>query len=170
MESNSGRSGFKVPKGYFEHLPDQIARRAGERLNSPGPAKTGFQTPEDYFETFGDRLEKRLQKKETPVRSLKWAKHFWIPAAAAAILLLLLWSPSSPAAAPEFGDINVEVLEAYLQTEEFELTPSELAENISLSDLAMEDVLDSAPAAQQIEEYLENNIESDEELYWEPNE
>lgn len=170
MELRSGHNGFKTPKGYFEEFPDRITRRVGELQKNSTPTDRGFRTPEGYFDTFGDRLENRLKKKDTPVRSLRSVRLLSITAAAAAVLILLLWSPSSPANSPEFGDIKGEVLEAYLQTDEFDLTPNELAENISLGDIAMEDVLDSAPGSQQIAEYLEDYIESDEELYWEPNE
>ena len=132
--------------------------------------RDGFRTPDKYFETFGERLQERLSKKEVPVRKIRPMQLIWIPAVAAAVLLLLVWSPSSPSAALDFEDINAEVLQAYLQTEEFDVTPSELAENLPLVDLAMEDVLDRAPEARVIADYLEDYIESDEELYLEPNE
>jgi hypothetical protein len=147
-----------------------MAERMAASESGKVPAGQGFRTPEGYFDTFGDRLEQRLKKKSTPVRTLRSSRLFWIPAAAAAILILFLWGPSSPANGPGFGDIQGEVLEAYLQTDEFDLTPGELAENIPLGDIAMEDVLDNAPGALQIAEYLEDYIESDEELYWDPNE
>lgn len=170
MEPSSGHNGFKVPKGYFDDFRDRMDRRVNGLGTDSTPSEEGFRIPEGYFDTFGDRLEKRLKQKDTPVRSLRSARLLWIPAAAAAILLLFLLSPSTSTTSPEFGDIKGEVLEAYLQTDEFDLTPIELAENITLGDIAMEDVLDSAPGSQQIAQYLEEYIESDEELYWEPNE
>lgn len=170
MASVSGQDGFKLPKGYFEKFPERMVKRAAEETPAAKKSMEGFRTPDRYFETFGERLQQRLSKKEVPVRRIRPLQLIWIPAVAAAILLLLLWTPSSPSAALDFEDINVEVLQAYLQTEEFDVTPGELAENLPLVDLAMDDVMDSAPEARVIEDYLEAYIESDEELYLEPNE
>jgi hypothetical protein len=170
MEAGSEHKGFKLPKGYFEQFPDELAKRLGSSKVADEGATGGFSVPEQYFETFGNRLEARLSINEVPVRKLRPVRLLWIPAVAAAILLLLLWSPSSPAAALQFEDLNAEVLQAYLQTEEFDLTPGELAENLPLVDIAMQDVLDRAPQDRQIEAYLEDYIESDEELYLDPNE
>ena len=170
MASVSGQDGFKLPKGYFEKFPERIVKRVAEETAVEEKPMGGFRTPDMYFETFGERLQERLSKKEVPVRKIRPLQLIWIPAVAAAILLLLIWSPSSPSAVLDFEDINAEVLQAYLQTEEFDVTPSELAENLPLVDLAMEDVLDRAPEARVIADYLEDYIESDEELYLEPNE
>jgi hypothetical protein len=170
MASVSGQDGFKLPKGYFEKFPERIVKRVAEETAVEEKPMGGFRTPDRYFETFGERLQERLSKKEVPVRKIRPLQFIWIPAVAAAILLLLIWSPSSPSAVLDFEDINAEVLQAYLQTEEFDVTPSELAENLPLVDLAMEDVLDRAPEARVIADYLEDYIESDEELYLEPNE
>lgn len=170
MASVSGQDGFKLPEGYFEKFPERIAKRTAETNPVEEKSMDGFRTPDMYFDTFGARLQERLSKREVPVRKLRPLQMIWIPAAAAAILLLLVWSPSSPSAVLEFKDINAEVLQAYLQTEEFDVTPNELAENLPLMDLAMEDVLDRAPEARVIADYLEDYIESDEELYLDPNE
>ena len=170
MASFSGQDGFKLPKGYFEKFPERMAKRAIDATPTAEKPTGGFQTPDMYFETFGDRLQKRLSKKDVPVRRIRPLQLIWIPAVAAAILLLLLWSPSSSSTPLDFEDINVEVLQAYLETEEFDVTPSELAENLPAVNLAMEDVLDRAPEARVIADYLEDYIESDEELYLEPNE
>jgi hypothetical protein len=170
MEPVSDHKGFNLPEGYFEQFPDGIAKRIGLSKVTGAEAARGFHTPEGYFETLGERIEERLTKKEVPVRKLRPVQLIWIPAVAAAVLLLLLWSPSTPATTLQFEDINAEALQAYLQTEEFDVTPGELAENLPLIDIAMQDVLDRAPEARQIEAYLEDHIESDEELYLDPNE
>ena len=170
MAPVSGQDGFKLPTGYFENFPDRITTRVGENRHQGKNPGSGFKTPQGYFETFGERLQGRLSERDIPVRRLKPLRFIWIPAAAAAILLLLVWPPSSPPATLEFKDINAEALQAYLQTEEFDVTPNELAENLPLLDLAMEDVLDRAPEARVIADYLEDYIESDDELYLEPNE
>jgi hypothetical protein len=174
MASVSGQDGFKLPKGYFEKFPERMAKRATEVTPSGEKPTGGFRTPDMYFETFGERLQEHLQervsKKEVRVRKIRPMQMIWTAAVAAAILLLLVWSPSSPPATLDFDDINAEVLQAYLQTEEFDVTPGELAENLPLVDLGMEDVLDRAPESMVIADYLEDYIESDEELYLEPNE
>jgi hypothetical protein len=170
MESPSGHSGFKIPEGYFRDFPERMERRLGAVEEGTPATNQGFRVPEGYFDSFSDRLRDRMEQTDPPVRWLWVRKQVWIPAAAAAILLALLWAPSSRKTKLEFGDIKGEVLEAYLQTEEFDLTPGELAENIPLGEIAMEDVLDNAPGAQQLADYLEASIESNEELYWEPNE
>ncbi|MGB5510002.1 hypothetical protein [Robiginitalea sp.] len=170
MAPVSGQDGFKLPKGYFENFPERIAKRTAETNPVGEKPMGGFRTPDMYFETFGERIQERLSKKDVRVRRLRPLQMIWIPAVAAAILLLLVWSPSSPSPALEFEDINAEVLQAYLQTEEFDVTPGELAENLPLMDLAMEDVLDRAPEARVIADYLEDYIESDQELYLDSNE
>lgn len=170
MKSPSGHNGFKIPEGYFKGFPERLEKRLGAGIERAQDPSGGFRVPEGYFDSFAGRLGARLSKKDPPVRRLWEGKRIWIPAVAAAILIALLWSPASRNEKPEFGDIRGEVLEAYLQTEEFDLTPGELAENIPIGDIAMEDVLDNAPGAQQLADYLETYIESNEELYWESNE
>lgn len=170
MATDAKQDGFKLPEGYFEKFPERMVKYVREKNPYGVEPESGFRTPDKYFEAFGDRLQQRLSEKDKPVQKLRPLRWIWIPAAAAAILWLIIWSPSSPSTSLEFGDINAEALQAYLQNEDFDVTPTELAENLPLLDLAMEDLLDRAPETGEIAHYLEDYIESDEELYLESNE
>jgi hypothetical protein len=169
MSTPSKHHGFRVPEGYFKRFPERLSDRLGEGEQLNLPADSGFTVPENYFETFPDRLNERLQRKETPVRPLWPALRLPLAAAAAAVLLLIFLRPwaQGNTPAPRFEDLAGETLEAYLDSGDLDLTAYELTETIPLGDIGLADVLEASPGDQLILEYLENNTDTDDELYWE---
>lgn len=169
MSTPSKHHGFKVPEGYFRGFPGRLSDRLREEEGQALPVESGFKVPENYFETFPDRLREQLKKGENPVRRLWPALKLPLAAAAAAVLLLFLLRPwaQGDTPAPRFEDLAGETLEAYLDSGDLDLTPYELTETIPLGEIGMADVLEASPGDRLIIEYLENDTDTDDELYWE---
>jgi len=72
--------GFKVPKGYFENLEDQLMDHAS--LKSELSSDTGFTVPDGYFDSLTHELlaVNEVAIKEPKVKKLNW----WYPALAVA--------------------------------------------------------------------------------------
>ena len=169
MGNTSKDSGFKTPEGYFDHLQDRILDHTAQVRNRRKDHRHGFRVPEGYFEGLADRLQERRKNKESKVRRLRPVNLSWIAAAAAAVLLLIL-VPDRGENSIEFKDLTGESIAEYLQTWEGDLSSDELADALPLNDIALEDILDASLQTQQIADYLENNTEADDELYWESDE
>lgn len=80
--------GFKVPKGYFENLEDQLMDHAS--LKSELSSDTGFTVPDGYFDSLTHELlaVNEVAIKEPKVKKLNW----WYPALAVAAGLAVLFS------------------------------------------------------------------------------
>lgn len=169
MRTPSKHRGFRVPEGYFSGFPGRLSDRLREGEADGLPMERGFVVPENYFETLPDRLQESLKKTEPPVRALWPARRLFLTAAAAAVLLLFLLGPRGEGntPTPRFEDLAGETLEAYLGSGDLDLTPYELTETIPLGEIGLADVLEASPGEQLILEYLENDTDTDDELYWE---
>lgn len=168
MKPQKGHSGFRLPEGYFEQLPGRVSTRLGADAKRQLPDQPGFTVPEGYFDSFADRLQQRMDKPAGKVRNL-WAYSGWVAAVAAAVVLLLVLRPAAPDTPASFDDLAGADLQLYLENQYADISAFELAETLPLGDLAMDDVLESVPGEEQILEYLDQNIESDDAIYWNEN-
>lgn len=134
-----------------------------ELLGSKG--KGGFQVPEGYFETLPGRLAEQLPEREVRVRKLWTSPFVGISAAAAVIAFLLLLIPSQGDGVLQFEDLSGDTIAEYLQGEAMDLDSYDLAESLPLGDIAMDDVMDKMPGQQQIVDYLEYHMDTNDELY-----
>lgn len=170
MKPTSEHKGFTVPEGYFDSLADRVL----EQLNSDQvPKETenqGFKLPEDYFDTFGERLEKRMGQPKGKVRNLWGPRMALAMSAAAAIVLMLVYNPFRADKGLQFEDLGKGEIQAYLESDEMDISTSELAEVLPLDGIVMDDVLEAGPKEEQILDYLDENIEGLEEIYWETDE
>jgi len=96
---------FKVPEGYFEHLPSQLSNRleleTKPELKEPEMEfKLNQTVPDGYFEQLptliSNRLDKILDKKEPKIVPIGNSWKMWSIAASIAIVLIsglgLLWN------------------------------------------------------------------------------
>jgi hypothetical protein len=158
MELNTNiqekRTGFKVPKDYFESLDTTISKRI---QNQSVSKKTGFKVPENYFDEFTVNLpQPQSAPKVIPIN--EWAK--WVVAAsimAFAILGALYIDSISPKQDIQISDLDNEMIEDYL---EFHLeNPDEFIDSNSLSlDQMINDNLVNLEN-QDILNYLNDKIE-----------
>lgn len=169
MSKASENKGFRTPDRFFEQFPDRLLERVKNQKAPGDMAGQGFRVPEGYFESLSDRLQERMVSRDRGVRRLWPPRLAWIGAAAAAITLLLVLLPGKQATVPEFRDLNGEAIAEYLQTREWDMSSQELAETLPLGEIAMEDVLETAPGADQIMDYLEIHTESEDEFYLDNN-
>ena len=165
MRRSPNKNGFRTPDGYFNHLPDRLTDRIQSEELRDVNGKSGFQVPEGYFETFSDRLAKHLPKKKVPVRNLWTSPLVRISAAAAVVAFMLLLLPSREEGGLQFEDLSGDTLAEYLQEEAGDLSSFELAESLPFGEIAMEDVMEKMPEQQYIFNYLEDNTDTNDELY-----
>ncbi|MDG1573467.1 hypothetical protein OZ410_14145 [Robiginitalea sp. M366] len=163
MKAKKGHSGFRVPEGYFRDLPGRLEQQLQAEGDSL-PADDGFSVPEGYFDAFADRLEARMRRPKGRVRNL-WAVSGWVAAAAAAVVLLLVLRPTGGQGSPAFEDLAGFEIEAYLDGYD-EMSTYELAEALPLEDIALDAVMESGPGEEQILDYLDQNMESDDAIFW----
>ena len=188
-----GQYGFQVPEGYFNRFPGKLQDRLRQDSCMPeNPSDTaepsseelsgiphrpmpdrGFNTPDGYFETFSERLERRLEHTDNSVqgkpRVLRLSQRYlgWTAAMAAAVLLAIVLWPASKGQNLNFEDLADAEIEQYLEVGYEDVSAYELAESLPLEALDMNDVMDTGAQEQQLLEYLDNDPEALEEIYWE---
>ena len=160
---------FKTPEGYFDSFNERLMQRlqgeeAEENLSFL-PESDGFKTPAAYFEGVEHDVLFKLADKQPKVISLKsYRKYFYGATAVAAALILffsLNWETESPVT---FEDLASADIDAYLQNTELDLTSYELAELVSIDEVALTDVMDTPLESENILDYLDENIDDIEEL------
>ncbi|MBC2839429.1 hypothetical protein [Robiginitalea sp. SC105] len=171
MKSNKHNGGFRVPENYFEGFADRIKDRLQASGGAGLPEETGFRVPGGYFENFQDRLTQRLAGEQPgdsrgKVRRLWPARLGWTAAAAAAVILLVTFWPASTADALGFEDLAQTEIQRYLEDDGDDMGAYELAESLPLEEIALSDVLESLPEEDQILDYLNQDSETVDELYW----
>lgn len=183
--------GFQVPGGYFDRFPERQQQRLRQESDMENTLKSrrkgvqpdsrsgglarkdsGFEVPQGYFEDFPQRLKKRIQQegssaaaepKVIPIRQRVLA---WAGGMAAAILLAILFWPASDGQEVDFGDLAKSDIENYLETGYEDASAYELAEDLSFERLEMEDVIGTGTREQQLLEYLDNEPEVLDDIYW----
>lgn len=122
------RTGFKVPKNYFESLDATIQKRIQEDSVSK---KAGFKVPENYFDEFTIQLP-QIKSSPKVIRINELAK--WMLAAsimAFAILGALYIDSISREQGIQISDLDKDLIEDYL---EFHMeNPDEFIDDESLS-------------------------------------
>ncbi|MFD0989607.1 hypothetical protein ACFQ1R_05830 [Mariniflexile jejuense] len=85
---NIKKTGFKVPKDYFESLEDSILSDLKLKELSP---KSGYTTPDNYFNTLEDNIINTInQTKEVKVvKLITWRKAAYATAVAASLILMI---------------------------------------------------------------------------------
>lgn len=143
---NIKKTGFKVPKDYFEGLEDSIIHQAklSEKIE-----KTGFKTPQGYFEGLEDSILSKTQK--TPKVIPLFSKQNFIYAASIAAVLVIMfnvfWNTSNTTTNLEVTDI-----EQYLLQQD--VSDYELATLLTEDDLASDNFVDLDISDESLENYL----------------
>jgi hypothetical protein len=164
MSEKSKNSGFRTPKGYFEHLTDDLLDNMSKETSSL-PKKDGFKAPEGYFDNLDKKILKNVTEKESKVIRLKsYSRYFLAAASIAAILILVLNIQQKGKSSFTFDDLASTDIENYLEENEPGLSSYELAEVLLTEKLEVNDILNSELDDENIIDYLEDNIDDIDEL------
>lgn len=151
------KSGFKVPKAYFDTLEDSILdHQKSESITD----KSGFKTPDDYFSDFEMKTPSENHSSKV-IKLQDWGK--WVAAAsivAFTVIGALYIDQISSTQNIQFSDLDNDMIERYLDDniespEEFidyENTSLDNIINKNLTTLDDEDII----------EYLNDKIEDQE--------
>lgn len=107
--SNIKKTGFEVPKGYFQNMEDKImdATKLNDALHNMND--TGFKAPEGYFNTLEDVVLTKIKDNKNPKVISLFNKQtlMYISGVAAAILIMLsvFWNKN---------DLSIDTIEAEL--------------------------------------------------------
>ncbi|MDG1394019.1 MAG: hypothetical protein P8P55_04250 [Flavobacteriaceae bacterium] len=141
---NNKKSGFTVPKNYFETFDMDFISEQNLKQTFK---KTGFKTPDTYFEQFEIRIPKTVPS--ITLRSLNKKTTFYISGIAASLVLLLMFSWPSE----NRENITAEAIENYLIYEEIQ--GDEFANFLTSNEL--DDLSPSSISASEIETYIFEN-------------
>ena len=83
---------FKVPKGYFDHLEEQLCNQE-DSISKLNP----FSTPENYFEALEQGLTEKFAPSATTLKRKSRSRTRWSFVATAAAILLLVGLYELPA-------------------------------------------------------------------------
>ena len=170
MKPTSEHKGFTVPESYFDALTDRILDEVKKESIPKTTEDQGFKLPEGYFEDFGKRLENRMDRPAGKVRNLWGPRLAFAMSAAAAIVLMLVYNPFKADRVLQFEDLQKSEIQAYLESDEMDMSTFELAEVLPLEGIGMDDVTEAGPKEEQILDYLDDNMEGLDEIYWETDE
>ncbi len=147
-------SGFKVPKGYFEGLEDEILNtvKLKKKVND-----SGFKAPEHYFDSLEDIiLDNVSEKSPTKVIPL-FRKGPLIYASAVAAAVILLFNLSIFKSEPTFDTLDFETLESYVLNEN--IGSYDIATLLSEDDLIDENFIEYQTEDHTLEDYILDHLD-----------
>lgn len=170
MDRNNENNSFKVPKGYFDSLTDQIMGKVA--MEAPIESKNeGFTVPEGYFDSLEDKIYQKLNEGDTQVISLNpYKKYYYIAASIAAVILVYLGLQWNLEGTPAYSDLANTDIENYLEFDDLGISSYELAEMLPIEEMDINDMLEHRIEDENIIDYINSNIDDFEELNLHDNE
>ncbi|MGB5556227.1 MAG: hypothetical protein WBM83_16340 [Flavobacteriaceae bacterium] len=164
MGNLNKNSGFKTPENYFEDFTGAFMQKLDEKETTL-PKQDGFIVPEDYFENLNEKIVGQIKMDTTKVIELHpFRKFYYAAASIAAIALVLLGLNNYAADEVSFEQLAQSDIEAYFESNDFDLSSYEIAEVLPVDDLEVSDILESRLSEENVIEYLNDNIDTIEEL------
>ncbi|HZJ36551.1 MAG TPA: hypothetical protein VFD29_08005 [Gillisia sp.] len=162
--ANQTRSGFKVPKNYFEDFEAKMTRAisADKTFGDQYKGNPGFTIPENYFDSLENQVLAKVERPEPRgmVISLFRKKKLYAAAGIAAVFIgiisTLLFKPNP---INLLDSEKISVLEEYIDQESIDLNFNEITtflyeEGYVLDDLDTSDLSDEA-----VFDYLNEHVE-----------
>ena len=155
---NINKTGFKVPKDYFENFEDILLSELKLKKTSAHP---GFKVPKDYFENLDDQIinaiEKNKNHKVIPIFS--WRKATYIAAVAASLVLMfnVLFNKKERL---NMESIETASIENYILNEELET--NDIASLFSDEDLSEITSIKNSLSSETLEDYVLDNLDINE--------
>jgi len=164
MKELNKNNPFKTPEGYFDSVSDFISDRLSEEKGLL-PKKDGFTLPEDYLDSVNEKIQRKLSPKKSKVIQFKANTFYYLAAASAAVLFILAfsWYQSTPQE-PTWNGIAQTDIESYFKDQGFGLSSYEIAEEISLEGMGVNDFLETELNDENIVDYLNEHADNFEEL------
>ena len=149
---NITKTGYEVPKDYFESFNDTLFEKLEGTSKIEGIEDTGFKVPDDYFDFVEASVTNKLKKEEhVPVIKIKSRRSlYYLSGIAASILLLVAIFINRPTT----EELSIEMVETYF--EDRDLDTYELAELLSGANLLEEDF--TITETQYSEDHLETYL------------
>ncbi|MBO0322399.1 hypothetical protein J0X14_08830 [Muricauda sp. CAU 1633] len=162
------KNSFNTPEGYFENFHERLMDKIGKeesQLESIIPKSDGFALPEGYFNSVTEKVLSKTTESEAKVIQLTSYRKFYYGAAAIAAIFLLVFGLNWKSEIPiDFEDLANTEIDAYFETTEIDMSTYELAELVPLDHLELNDMLENDIEAENILEYLDENVEDIEDL------
>ncbi len=164
MKDRNEKPDFIVPQGYFENATDRIINAIVDI--KPQKENEGFKVPSGYFEGLNSRITQKLEIKEIKVIKLNPFKKYYYAAAIAAVAILAFMFQINKTEEADFSfdDLVFSDIETYFETTELGFSSYEIAEMIPADELEINDMLINRIKEEHIIDYLNENIDSFEEL------
>ncbi len=160
MKEIPKKNSFKTPPGYFEGLSERILSKLDEKDAAGIPAKEGFTVPDGYFDGLEKKVLDKTLERETRVFTLKPFRPFLYAAAAVAVLfVLVIGLERSADTTPSFDDLAQADITQYIESRDLGLSSYEIAEVLPVTELEMEDFMETSVEQDVILDYLEDSID-----------
>ena len=155
----SKKSGFTVPKGYFDSFDEELDAKI--RANS-FPKSPGFNTPEGYFDNFEITIEKPKPKGKLIEFSFSKFKY----AAAAAVVVgflstFYLLIPSNGSYDKLYNNISQQEIDSWFDQNDIEISSIDMVAVYSDDLSEATDLLESNFNEQNITSYLQESSETE---------
>lgn len=153
---NINKTGFKVPKDYFDNFEDFVLSeiKLKETIKNHG-----FNVPDDYFETLKIEILSKVSKKD-PVKIIPlFNKRTLIYASSIAATILLLFNLSIFEKNISFDSLDIETAENYIIEEN--IGSYEIASLLSDYDFNEENFVNYSFNEENLENYLLENLDVD---------
>jgi hypothetical protein len=161
------KNSFNTPEGYFENFNERLMGRIEKEVHSGSiiPKSDGFSVPENYFDEITPKTMSKTSQKDGKVIQLKPFRKFYYGAAAVAAVFIVIfgfnWKSNTPIA---FDDLANTEIDAYLESNDLNISTYELAELVSLENVELNDILDQDLDAENILQYLDETVDDIDEL------
>ena len=170
MNKKNNKKNFKTPEGYFEGFSDRLLDRMsdtkGNQESSLLPKSDGFMLPDDYFDSLNKNIQEKLKEEIPKVIALNKRRrlYYYAAAAVAAIVLLTIGIRTNSTEEHTFEGLAKTEIEDYFNNTDLGLSTYEIAEVIPVDELEISDITDNQIEDENIIDYLDNSIDSIEEL------
>lgn len=152
--------GFKTPDRYFDNLDQDLLHLA--KLHAKTDA-SGFKAPNDYFNTLETQILQKTSQQTNPSKVITLKRNTWLYVSSIAATLLLLFSLTLfNKSASSFDSLNNDTLVSYILSQDIDY--SEMASLIKDETTFADNILKESISDQNIETYLENDLELDDLL------
>lgn len=156
--------GFSVPSNYFEELERELlhmvqhSESESEKIldNIEG---SGFKVPEGYFESLEVKLPGNTSREPKIIQLFK--KEYMLYAASIAAIIIALAGSLyiNPAPADTWENIELSVLEDYIDDNNIDLTTTEISGFLFNDGIVVEDSNFNEVNSEAMLDYLEENVE-----------
>jgi len=163
MKKNTNKDPFKTPQNYFDSFDEKLMDKLHNEV-SMIPKSDGFSVPDNYFNTLQDKLNDKLKDKGKVVPLRSYKRYYAVAAAVAALFIFVIGQQFNSTEELSFMDLANSEIEAYFDSNDLDMSTYELVEVLPVGQLEINDILDTHINDDNIEDYLQENIQHLEEL------